>query len=375
LAYFQSVDINNRSDQMAITIDDISRETGYHRTTVSRVLSGDKRCFASAKVRAIIQESAKRLNFAPNYFARCLKMGRSTSVGVMVRMDATGVTGAMVKAMVEGLRARNYMPLFYDCAHAQDEEQVLREMRDRMVDGIITETACDLELLKRILPEGLPVVLILSDKVTTLPCVIADRLEAFATGTQWLADRHHRRIAFMGQGNAAAMLNPTNSHRRKIEGYRSAMERLGLFDETLLLDCGSGPGDAWTFVKEHAELFSTITAVLACNDRVSIEVMSGLADIGRRVPEDCSVIGFDDTEFARAVRPQLTTFQPRRAEVGAKAVEMVLDLIEGKAVENATIVPTLIERDSAGPCRRGGRSLAPVKKAPLTRGKKKSTAS
>jgi LacI family transcriptional regulator len=273
--------------------------------------------------------------------------------------------------MVEGLRARGYMPLFYDCAHAQDEEQVLREMRDRMVDGIITETTSDLELLKRILPEGLPVVLILCDKVTGLPSVVMDRFEAFSAGTQWLADRRHRRIAFIGQVNAAAMLNPTNSHSRKIAGYRSAMERLGLFDEALLLDCGSGPGEAWTFVKEHAELFATITAVMACNDRVAVEVMSGLADIGRRVPEDCSVIGFDDTEFAQAVRPRLTTFQPRRAEVGAKAVEMVLALIEGKTVESPTIVPALIERDSAGPCRRGGRAVAPVKKAPLTRGKKK----
>ena len=156
----------------------------------------------------------------------------------------------------------------------------------------------------------------------------------------------------MGVDNANAMLRRHNTQRLKIEGYFAGMSQLGLGDETLLLDCGSAPGEVRKFVAGHGDLFRALTAVMACNDRIAVEVMTGLSELGLRVPEDCSVVGFDDTEFAVAVRPRLTTFQPRRAEVGAKAAEMVLSLIEGRDAESVTLVPELMERESAGPCRR-----------------------
>ncbi|MEI6166394.1 MAG: LacI family DNA-binding transcriptional regulator [bacterium] len=337
---------------MAITIDDIARETGYHRTTVSKILAGDKRCYASAKTRELIMETAKRLNFVPNYFARSLQMRRSYAVGVVGRLEASGVTGAMFRAIVEGLRAKSYLPLFYECsALRQDEDRALQEMRQRMVDGIILEVYSDIEALKRVLTGDIPLVTILNSNTSTLPSVVSDRFEAFSTGTQWLVDRGHKRIAFMGVGMVEAMLSSFNVTRLKFEGYRSVLERHGLHDVTLVCDGGPQSGDTREFVRAHGELFKSVTAVMACSDRVAIEVMTGLAEMGIRVPNDCSVIGFDDTDFAVAVNPRLTTFNPRRAEVGARAVEMVLNLIEGKPVENVTIIPELIIRESAGPCR------------------------
>ena len=338
---------------MAITIDDIARETGYHRTTVSKILAGDKRCYASVKTRELILETAKRLNFVPNYFARSLQMRRSYAVGVVGRLEASGVTGAMLRAIVEGLRAKSYLPLFYECsAQRQDEDRALQEMRERMVDGIILEVYSDIEALKRVLTGHIPLVTILNSNTSDLPSVVSDRFEAFRTGTQWLVDRGHKRIAFMGVGMANAMLSSFNVTRLKFEGYRSTLEHHGLYDAALVCDGGPLSGDVRTFIEAHGELFKSATAVMACSDRLAIEVMSGLAQLGLRVPEDCSVIGFDDTEFAMAVHPRLTTFDPHRAEVGTRAVEMVLNLIEGKPVENVTIIPELIVRESAGPCRR-----------------------
>ncbi len=331
---------------MPSTLSDVAREAGVAPSTVADILRG-RPGYSPDTCRRIV-ETAERLNFVPNYFARSLQRKSSRTVGVAGHLEATGVTGPMLKAIAENLTLRGYMPLFCECSHyPEGEVRAVRELRGRFVDGIILDATSD-----AVLPNHIPCVMIRSIGVANHPCVVTDRFEAFAYGVRWLAERGHRRIAFLGADNAEAMRNPSNTHRLKMDGYRKAMEELGLFDEALLLDCGSKPGDTREFVRRGGDFFKTITAILASNDRIAIEAMTTLSALGVRVPEECSVSGFDDTEFAVAVSPQLTTFQPRRAEVGAKAVEMVLDLIAGKEVESVTLVPRLVERESAGPCRR-----------------------
>lgn len=333
---------------MAATLDDIARETGFHRTTVSKVLSGDKRCYASAATRRLIQETAERLHFVPNYFALSLQTRQSRMVGVAAQLDRAGVT---LKAIVDGLREARYMALFCDCSSGAEETRgVLRRMHGRRVDGIILYAEIAENRLSDVLPGEVPVVAVRSDEVAGVPCVVDERRQAFAHGVQWLVERGHRRIAFMGRDNREALANPHNTHSLKIAGYQDAMRRLGLHDEALLLDAGSARGDVHAFVLAHADLFRSITAVLACSDLTAVEVLSALAELGLRVPEDCSVIGFDDTDFAAAVRPRLTSFRPRRAEVGRRAVELLLKRMNGETVDCVTLVPELIERESAGAC-------------------------
>lgn len=339
---------------MAATLDDIARKTGYHRTTVSKVLSGDKRCYASAKTRQAIEAAAAELAYVPNYFARSLKMGRSQSIGVVGSLDASGIAGRLFRSLLTGLRGHGYLPLVFECMEASqddapgrgDLQRALREAVDRKVDGVILIGDSNQAPLLRLFPDNLPVVAVRSLASPELPCVVADRTEAFASGVRWLFERGHRRIAFQGVDNAAAARNPTNSHTLKIEGYRREMRRLGLEDESLLLDAPSAYGAVRVSVAERRAHFASISAVLACSDRVAAEVMSGLADCGLRVPEGCSVVGFDDAEFGMALRPRLTTFQPRREEVGAAAVEMLLRRIQGEPVENVIVIPQLVERES-----------------------------
>jgi len=175
---------------------------------------------------------------------------------------------------------------------------------------------------------------------------------AFAEGVRWLPECGHARTAFMYANEEGATANPRGSTLPKMTGYRAAMEERGIFDEGLLLPCGPSPADARESVLARADLFKDVTAVLAANDRIAIEAMSGMAMLGLRVPEDCSVIGFDNVEFAEATHPRLTSFDPRGEEAGATAARMVLDLIDGKEVETVTIQPELTERESAGPCRK-----------------------
>lgn len=334
---------------MTVTLKDISEATGFEVSTVSKVLRGDKRCYASKKTQQIISDAAKRLDYVPNHFARGLKTRRSHTIGIVGNLGGFGVD-KMFRAIARELPAKGYMPLLCESYRSTDgEEQALRELRGRSVDGVILQTSCAASELARILPEGIPCVLIRTAGIPGCPSLVLDRSAAFAEGVRWLAARGHARIAFI---YAEYGKPPTGSTGLKLAGYRAAMEELGQFDEDLLLPCGPEPGEAQDFVVAHAEAFRRITAVLAANDRIAIEVMSGLARLGLRVPEDCSVIGFDNTEYAEATHPRLTSFDSRLEETGATAVRLVLDLIDGRPVEGVTLQAELVERESTGPCRK-----------------------
>jgi LacI family transcriptional regulator len=339
---------------MATTINDIARETGYHPTTVSQVLNKDKRCFASAKTKLLITETAQRLHYVPNYFARGLKGRRSFTVGIVGHPGTLGVTGVQLDAITITLLSKGYMPLYCGASFEPDgTERAIRELKARLVDGIILESGDEEERLETMLPkDGIPAVVIRHAASTKVPCIIPDRFMAFQNGVRWLAERAHRRIALMGVDYGKVMQSPVNSDRIKCEGYRAGMESLGLSAEALVLDAAGTAGAVREYVEQHGEQFRALTAVFATSDQIAIEVMTGLASLGLRVPEDCSVMGFDDTSFAVAVKPRLTTFRPRRKELGTRAAEMMLELIENRPVENVTIVPELVERESTGLCRR-----------------------
>ena len=332
---------------MAVKLTDIARETGMATSSVADVLRG--RPGYSPETRKRILDAAERLNYVPNNLARSLLKQRSNTIGIAAHLSQTSLLGPTLDAIADGLLKRGFMPLI--CAPSAASEGIknaIRELRGRSVDGIIFAPNSVDTNFRQIIPVDLPCVLIGDLISSQWPCVISDRAQAIAAGVQWLTKLGHKRIAFLGVGNAEALnSSPNNTTRLKILGYSTAMKRAGLFDESLILDSEDHrPGYVRKYVASNPKLFSNITAILAGNDRIAVEVMGGLADLGLNVPGDCSVLGFDDSEFASAVRPSLTTFDPRRAEVGQFAVNMILDLLDGKPTKSVTLIPRLIERES-----------------------------
>lgn len=341
---------------MATTLSDIAREIRLSTSTVADVLRG--RPGYSSKTQARVLDAARRLDYVPNHMARSLLRQASRTIGIAGPLNNTTVTGSMLHAITAGLRKAGYMPLFADTVGTKSDEgfeRAVRELRSRSVDGLIIAggwQSYKQSDAAKLIPKELPCVTIESAEQGHGSCVIADHKTPMRHAVKWLADRGHRRIAFMGINNAVTAANPFNTHRLKITGYEQAMKDSGLYDPSLLLDADWPPGEVCKSVVRHPERFKSITAVIGSNDRVAMEVMNGLSELGLCVPGDCSVIGFDNTDFAASARPALTTFEPRRPEVGAAAVKMLLDIIDGKSVTTKTIVPRLMERSSAGPCKK-----------------------
>lgn len=343
---------------MATTLSDIAKEIRLSTSTVADVLRG--RPGYSTKTQTRVHDAARRLDYVPNHMARSLLRQASRTIGIAGPLNNTAVTGSMLHAITTDLSAAGYMPLFADTLVAKSNEGIeraVRELRSRSVDGLILAGGWPGSMTKdsaKLIPQGLPYVTIDSADQSRRQSVIADHKQPMRHAVQWLAVRGHRRIAFMGINNAQSASNPFNTHCLKITGYEQAMKDLGLYDPALLLDADWPAGDVCKAVVSQPDRFKSITAVIGSNDRVAMEVMNGLSELGLSVPGDCSVIGFDNTDFAAGARPALTTFEPRRPEVGAAAVKMLLDLINGKSVKSCTIVPRLVERASAGPCRKNG---------------------
>lgn len=334
---------------MATTLVDIARETGLAIGSVADVLRG--RPGYAEKTRKRILDAAARLNYVPNHMARSLLLQRSHTIGVLTNLSGSAVIWPMLNAMARTLLGQGFMPLFLPIGPSLDSlERSIFALRGRSVDGLIFDTQGFEPEFHKVVPKDLPCVLIGDIASSTWPSVVSDRSGAIAHGVRWLAQRGHRRIVFIGAENAESMNTPYNTNRLKIVGYESAMAKLGLQNESLVIDVGrSDPGATRDFLIRQPEFLRRATAVIAANDRLAIEVMSALEDLGRRVPEDVSLIGFDDTEFAMAVRPRLTTFQPRRADVGASAAKLMMKLLDDKPARSISIVPKLMERDSTRP--------------------------
>lgn len=329
---------------MAVTVADIAKRVGVSTSTAADILRG--RPGYSERTRRRILGIARELDFVPNHMARSLLTRQSKTIGILGNLLYSPVTAEMLQAMARCLKREGYMPLFTESSSPANDEQAVRELRGRAVDGMILRGDYDSDTIGRMVAKGTPCVAICTKTASACPCVVPDRTQCFADGVRWLFERGHRRIAFLGVDNAHAMKNPYNMHRLKIEGYLAGMADAGLSDKAIVLDAVSDIGAARTFVAQNADVFRSLTAVMACNDHVAIETITGLSEIGLKVPDDCSVIGFDDTSYAQAITPRLTTFQPRRAEIGATAAEMVLKLIEGHETSSVTIIPRLIERES-----------------------------
>jgi len=325
------------------TARDVAKATGYAVSTVSNVLNDNKSFVVPQETRQIIKDAAARLGYRPNYFARALRRQRSCLVGVMGSLFGCEVSCLQLKGIVEPLRRAGYVAFFADAdGGPEGEEQVLRELCHKQIEGLIIHGRVDQDILTRVAPAALPCVMMVNREIRGRCCVVADRAASMEQATRRLLELGHRRIGM-------AIWEPTEGHP-KVEGFRRAMQAAGLRGGDPLLRIPKPAGSRPEFVVRHRRRFEDITAVLCADDQIAVEIMTGLSMIGRRVPADCSVVGYDDADVAVAAQPRLTTLRQPREEAGELAVKMLLDLMAGRAVATQRLPHTLVERESTGPC-------------------------
>jgi DNA-binding LacI/PurR family transcriptional regulator len=335
------------------TIRDVAARAGVSHQTVSRVIN--RRDEVTPETRERVLAAIRELQYVPSPLARGLMGSRTHSLG-MVTADVTDYffAQAIAGAELETRRRGYYLIVASVEEEAKDDELAyLRLMLERRVEGLIVARP-QLPLTLEQLPpavERVPLVSIGSSEIPGFMAVDVDNRGGGFDATSLLVRNGHRTIATIS--------GPPEwpSARERLDGYRRALRDAGLpYDETLVEAASgwsleSGQQAVARLLARQAEF----TAAFAHSDLLALGAIRELRSHGLAVPDDVSVVGYDDIPVASFVEPALTTVRQPMREVGALAAKLVLDRITGDGgapVDGRIHLPTtLVERGSVGPPR------------------------
>lgn len=336
------------------TIRDVADKAGVHPSTVSRVFSGNAKISETTRERVL--DAAERLGFHPNAIARSLSVQRTETIAVVVPHVFRGYfEDAFFPQVMSGLidvaYARGYRVLIGgSSSHADEITQIFQILGSRQADGIVVlSPRLDVDTVGALRRQTTPFVL-LGRPVCDyegICWVDTDNTLHTAEAVRHLIERGHRRIACVGGDPEVAVTG------ERIAGYRAAMERADLPLDDRWLHYGyfadEGGYHAGLRMEELGE--AAPTAYYAANDLMAIGIMRALRELGRRIPEDVSIVGTNDSPEAHHVLPALTTLAVPYAEMAAEAGRLLIDaILEGRSPEGQVIVPSrLIVRDSTAP--------------------------
>jgi len=254
-------------------------------------------------------------------------MGKTRTVGfISDEVTITRYASAMIRGLLEEAEVRDHTVLISESGRRQD--RILRAMElmiDRQTDGIVF----GLMGAKRIeLPEVSTDVPIVAANATTTaghPCVLPDEYSAGRDAAQYVLDHGHRRIGFIGR--SPALLDPGLSATvgARYAGIDDTIARAGLEFVHEVEGQTWEPDLGYRGLQEILDRDPTVSALVTANDRVAFGVYQAAAERGLRIPDDLSVISFDDEYLASYLRPQLTTMQIPYLEMGRLAMDLVLD--------------------------------------------------
>lgn len=302
----------------------VAELAGVSVSTVSRVMN--RKASVDPAIVARVRAAAQTLHYTPNPLAQSLVLGRTTTVAVLVPDLANPTFQSMMQGVSRAAARDGYRVLVADSAETVSEEGVLAvEMRRRADAIVLCAPRMPLDLLQDLLPQLEPVVLInRADGGAGAPGVTADYEAGIRPLLEHLNGLGHRRLAFL-QGNPESASNA--ARLRGIAAFRAAHPAV----EIEVVDCGTAFADGHRRAADLAG--SPFTAAVAFNDLVAMGLLSGLAELGVRVPDDMSVTGFDDIPLARYTTPPLTTAAVPVEELGEAAWKRLHAMIVGEVPE------------------------------------------
>lgn len=331
-----------------VTIKDIALQTGFSKSTVSRVLCYD--AHVSPNTRERILACARDLNFQPNYFAKGLKTQCSKMIAYFVPNIEIMIYPAIIQAIEEETRKRGYTILLCDIQEDKDiAKEYVGKLKSRTVDGFIFSTAlCDKDKNQEIIDvvkAGIPCVNLLRTDGCSASSVYIDNAKGSSIGVEYLLQKGKKRIAFL-QGQEYLKL-----YRDRYEGYVSTLNRNGIDVDPELVWYGYNGSErvASDIVAEKIRSGIMLDAIFCASDNLAVDAIHALSEIGVKVPEDLSVIGYDNVPISELFIPRLTSIGQPFKEMGKKAVDVLIDMIEGRipnTVKDYVFDPILIERDT-----------------------------
>lgn len=330
---------------MGVSIKDVAQAAGVSHSTVSRALAHSP--LIPETTRRRVERAAKKLGYSPNAIARGLVRRQTCAIGVIVTSIADPFVAEIVRG-IEQLAGDNGYRVVLGTSHNDPEREVnaVKALREWRVDSVIVASSRVGALYQPLLKEiGAPIVLINNQnqqKGRAIHSVAVDDVRGGELATQHLIALGHRVIGHLrGPAGYRAAQN-------RLAGYRRALKRAGILYDRALVQTGDGRAEGGEQILRLLDHQPMPTAIFCYNDITAIGALSALKRRGIRVPRDISLVGFDDIPFALYVDPPLTTIAQPMFEMGKRAMEMALTLMNAPRarVEDVIIQGELIARAS-----------------------------
>jgi len=340
-----------------VTLVEVARQSGFSVSTVSIVLNEAplaKHLRAETKRR--IRAVAERLGYRPHLFARSLRNQRSNTIGVVVFDLADPFCTLILRGIDKRLQPTEYLPVVMDAHNDRNLfQRYLEMMIDRRVEGLIVVANwlfVRIDALKGVIARNLPTVVVGRDLHRSgIRSILVDNEMGGYLALQHLYDLGHRNIAFI---LGPKQLGDTS---RRWAGMQRFAKEAGLTIRPALVKQLSASSDPLSGFTSGAELTwdlldaqQPFSAIAAFDDMTAFGSIRALADHGRRVPQDCSVVGFDDIPMAALASPSLTTICQPMLQMGTIASEVIWGSLTGAVpVSNGNlklVSPTLVARQS-----------------------------
>jgi LacI family transcriptional regulator len=335
-SYPRSVQSRSRT-----TIRDVARHAGVSVATVSKVLNN--RYGVAASTYAHVQQVIAELGYEASLVAQSLRNHRTNVVGILVA-DLEPFSTELLKGAADAIRGTGFELVIYSAGGRTDdhegwERRYLSRLSGTLIDGAVLVTPTIVEV-----DYGAPFVAVDPHTGTSqMPTIDADNLRGAHLATEHLIELGHRRIAMLtGRHDLQSSL-------LREQGYRQAMGKAGLDIDEGLVQPGEYHFDpSRDSARQMLSLPEPPTAIFAANDISAIATMTAAAELGVRVPEDLSVVGFDNIPESALSTPALTTVEQPIRLMGQRAVEMLIELIRGQTLEeiHLTLDTRLVVRAS-----------------------------
>lgn len=335
------------------TIREVARRAGVSISTVSRVVNGTQ--FVSSKIEEQVQKAIDELSYKPNAFARGLRVSQSGSIGILLPSLGDVFFSQFALFVERSLYKNGYLPFFCNIENSVEKEaRYIQILLQQQVDAVIIVPSIQLNSsvanVRLLIKRKIPVVTV----ERSLPGldtshVLVDNFGGGYLGAKYLLEQGHQQIGIM-VSSSDQIVDSFSPMVERLRGIRAAFKNRGL-EDNLVLQYEDEPtkiGFGYQGSTNLIQKFPNLTAIFALSDRVAVGVYHALYDLGLSIPQDISVLGFDNIPIASHIVPLLTTIAQPIEQIAEQATELLLHHINDPTMKtkSITLKTELIERKS-----------------------------
>lgn len=334
-----------------MTLADVARKAGVHPSTAGAILNDTStNTRVSPDTRERVLSAAKELNYTPNLAARGLRKGKFYTIGIITQFFSpelsvvNSYTAGLLHGVIRTAHANQYSVVFPHTVWDHRKHAVI-EVRGKGIDGyIVIAPIKNSPLIDNIRNSGIAQIVIAAPaEECNIPTIMIDNRAGVKTAIQYLRQMGHDKIGFLADST-----HQYDSEIRTDE-YINEMKELGLYKDEYIVSLQYSSGNLnthqfITYIKQP----NPPTAVIAINDLIAEDVYTCIKTLGLKIPDDLSIVGFDDSPASKILSPPLTTLHQPLSDMGMMATTLLINKLNDKEVATETIYfqPELLIRNS-----------------------------